>query len=139
MPKKNPLFIPLACLIEVQDYLPSLCAKRNWDTAAALNLLDTLLALVRVVEHGFYSEFEIPAKRRIGARDIDDWPVVALALALGAEIGTEDSDFFGSGVATWTTETVEIYLRNDRWQINEPPYRQYGTQSISAGSALQRS
>jgi predicted nucleic acid-binding protein len=122
-----PLFIPSACVDEVRQYLPPLCAKRSWDTAAALKLLTTLLTLVRVVEPGFYMEFEVPAKRRIGARDIDDWPVVALALALGAEIWTEDPDFFGSGVATWTTQTVEIYLRDDQWYINEPSFAQYGT------------
>jgi predicted nucleic acid-binding protein len=122
-----PLFIPSACVDEVRQYLPPLCAKRSWDTSVALNLLTTLLTLVRVVEPGFYMDFEVPAKRRIGARDIDDWPVVALALALGAEIWTEDPDFFGSGVATWTTQTVEIYLRDDRWYINEPSFAQYGT------------
>jgi predicted nucleic acid-binding protein len=116
------LFIPSSCVAEVRMYLPSLCARRNWDSAATINLLDTLLALVRTVEQGFYSDFEESAKRRIGIRDIDDWPVVALALALGAEIWTEDSDFFGSGIATWTTDTVEIYLRNDPWQINEPTF-----------------
>lgn len=116
------LFIPSSCVAEVRGYLPSLCARRNWDSAAAINLLDTLLALVRTVEQDFYSDFEESAKRRIGVRDIDDWPVVAPALALGAEVWTEDSDFFGSGIATWTTDTVEIYLRNDPWQINEPTF-----------------
>ena len=106
----------------MKGYLPSLCARRNWDSAAAVNLLDTLLTLVRTVEQDFYSDFEASAKRRIGVRDIDDWPVVALALALGAEVWTEDSDFFGSGIATWTTDTVEIYLRNDPSQINEPTF-----------------
>lgn len=55
-----------------------------------------------------YSEFESTAKKRI--RDIRDWPVLALALTLDCPVWTEDQDFFGSGVATWTTSTVEIYL-----------------------------
>ena len=38
------------------------------------------------------------------------WPVLALALAVDAPIWTEDQDFFGSGVAIWTTATVELYL-----------------------------
>jgi hypothetical protein len=29
---------------------------------------------------------------------------------LGCPIWTEDTDFFGCGVATWTTDRVEIYL-----------------------------
>lgn len=60
-------------------------------------------------------------------------PVVALALALEAPVWTEDSDFFGSGVATWTTETVEIYLGDDPWQVHEPPPPVYG-----GGGAEQR-
>jgi len=129
------LFIPSACVAEVKDYLPSLCVRRNWDAAAAANLLDSLLALVRTVEQGFYSDFEESAKRRIGVRDIDDWPIVALALALDAEIWTEDSDFFGSGIATWTTDTVEIYLRNDPWQINEPIFSYCDRERVSISAA----
>jgi hypothetical protein len=32
------------------------------------------------------------------------------ALALGCPIWTEDTDFFGCGVATWTSNNVEIFL-----------------------------
>jgi predicted nucleic acid-binding protein len=44
-------------------------------------------------------------------RDPDDWPIVAVALLLDFPIWTEDQDFFGTGVATWTTDRVELYLR----------------------------
>lgn len=50
------------------------------------------------------------ARERIDKRDEDDWPVLAAALALGCPIWTEDTDFFGCGVATWTTDRVELYL-----------------------------
>ncbi len=125
-----PLFTPSSCVAEVHEYLPSLCAKRNWDVNATLTLLDTLLALVNVIESAFYAEFEDQAKRRIDSRDIDDWPVLALALALDAPLWTEGADLFGSGVATWTTETVEIYLSNERWQIDETLPPPYGTRDI---------
>ena len=36
--------------------------------------------------------------------------VVALAILLVIPIWTEDQDFFGSGIATWTTDPVELYL-----------------------------
>ena len=39
-----------------------------------------------------------------------DWPILATALALDLPIWTEDRDFFGCGVATWITRTVQIYL-----------------------------
>jgi hypothetical protein len=35
------------------------------------------------------------------------------SLPLDCPIWTEDQDFFGSGVATWTTGTVEVYLGGD--------------------------
>jgi hypothetical protein len=35
---------------------------------------------------------------------------VAAAILLGVPIWTEDQDFFGSSVATWTTDRVELYL-----------------------------
>jgi hypothetical protein len=51
------------------------------------------------------------ACERIARRDPRDWPVVAVALLLNIPVWTEDQDFFGSGVPTWTTDRVEVYLR----------------------------
>lgn len=38
-------------------------------------------------------------------------PVTAAIDALGCPILTEDADFFGCGVATWTTDHVQMFLR----------------------------
>ena len=95
---------------EVREYVLALCAKRGWPIAPAVELLDALLGLLHVIDTPLFAEFEADALRRIGARDPEDWPVVALALAVDAPVWTEDTDFFGSGVATWTTENVEVYL-----------------------------
>ena len=46
------------------------------------------------------------------SRDIEDWPVVATSLLLDCPVWTEDQDFFGSGLATWTTNRIELYLRD---------------------------
>ena len=54
------------------------------------------------------------ALQRIGRRDPDDWPIAAAALVLDCPIWTEDKDFFGAGIPTWTSDLVEIYLRGDR-------------------------
>ena len=67
--------------------------------------------MVESVNRGLYGGFEEPARERVLARDPDDWPVVAVALLLDLPIWTEDQDFFGSGIAIWTTDTVELYLR----------------------------
>ena len=58
-----------------------------------------------------YSEFEAEARERLGQRDPEDWPMLAAALALGCPIWTEDTDFFGCGVATWTSDRVRMLLR----------------------------
>lgn len=34
----------------------------------------------------------------------------ATAMTIGCPVWTEDADFFGTGVATWTTDRVELYL-----------------------------
>ncbi len=58
-----------------------------------------------------YGDFEAEARERLEMRDQDDWPILATALALGCPIWTEDSDFFGCGVATWTSNRVQVFLR----------------------------
>ncbi|HEV2960992.1 MAG TPA: PIN domain-containing protein [Candidatus Angelobacter sp.] len=30
---------------------------------------------------------------------------------LGSHIWTEDQDFFGTGIPIWTTDRIEVYLR----------------------------
>ncbi|HEU0020745.1 MAG TPA: PIN domain-containing protein [Dehalococcoidia bacterium] len=54
----------------------------------------------------------LTVRRRLAGRDEADWPFVALALILGCPIWTEDRDFFGSGVATWATDRVELYFQD---------------------------
>lgn len=105
------LLTPETCLNEVHEYLPALCRKRAWDLAPSLELLQSLLTVIQVVALDQLHEVETEARRRIGARDPEDWPVVALALATDSPIWTEDADFFGTGVATWVTDTVELYLK----------------------------
>jgi len=53
-----------------------------------------------------------PRRAPASSIDADDCPVIACALALESPIWTEDRDFFGAGVPTWTTDRVEIYLAN---------------------------
>ncbi len=62
-----------------------------------------------------YSGYEDRAAYRI-PRDPEDVPTVALALALGGGEGrcgiwTNDGDFLGCGIPTWTTETLIPHLR----------------------------
>ncbi|MGI8915588.1 MAG: PIN domain-containing protein, partial [Chloroflexota bacterium] len=59
------------------------------------------------------------ARARI-PRDPDDWPTVAAALALGADIWTRDADFLGCGCATWVTETLIAELASETQGSDSP-------------------
>jgi predicted nucleic acid-binding protein len=72
-----------------------------------------LARVVRTVEAELYEGQRVQALARIGDRDADDWPVLACALTFGCPIWSEDADFFGTGVATWTTQRVQLYLAAD--------------------------
>jgi predicted nucleic acid-binding protein len=95
---------------EAREHLPEILERRNVPLAPALAMLELVATLVQTVEIEAYSRFESVARERIGRRDEDDWPILAAALALDCPIWTEDTDFFGCGVATWTTDRVELYL-----------------------------
>lgn len=71
--------------------------------------IDALDANVVVLDEAIYAALEDEAMAR-SPRDPRDWPVVAAALALSAGIWTEDKDFLGSGVPTWTTATLQLWL-----------------------------
>jgi predicted nucleic acid-binding protein len=104
-------FVPEVALAEAEEHLPALVIKHGGDPEKALAFLRTLVRLVEVIGSDVYGEFEGEARERLGQRDPEDWPILAAALALGCPIWTEDTDFFGCGVATWTSSTVRTYLR----------------------------
>jgi predicted nucleic acid-binding protein len=97
---------------EAREHLPGILERRTVSVAPAMEALHLLTGLVQTVESETYSRFEALARERIDRRDEDDWPVLATALALGCPIWTEDTDFFGCGVATWTTDRIELYLES---------------------------
>lgn len=103
-------FAPEAAYDEAREHLPAILRKRGVEPAVALAVLDGLLAFVQPVAWAQYRAFQKEALGRIGARDPDDWPAMACALWLNCPVWTEDADFFGSGVATWTTDRVHLFL-----------------------------
>ncbi len=78
------------------------------DVLAAIQYLQSL---VEPVNHDVYVLFQEEAMQRLRGRDEEDWPVLATALALSCPIWTEDTDFFGSGIAVWTSDRIEIFLQ----------------------------
>ena len=78
----------------------------------SLVVLDGFEAVVLAVAEETYEVARVDAEARLEGRDLDDWPILATAMVLDCPIWTEDKDFFGTGVPTWTTDRVELYLNN---------------------------
>jgi predicted nucleic acid-binding protein len=87
--------------------------ERNRATTEQIPLIrqkiQVVIDAIEVVPRQSYAHLETIARRRI-PRDPNDWPSVALALAYGADILTNDYDFLGCGCATWTYETLSLEL-----------------------------
>jgi predicted nucleic acid-binding protein len=106
-------YAPDYCIQEALAKIPEIAAKRKEiPEFAELYLILLIKTVALVVNRSFYEPLEEKARARISRRDPDDWPVVAAALLLNAPIWTEDRDFFGCGIATWTTDRIEVYLRD---------------------------
>lgn len=102
-------FSPAPAFAEAAEHLPALLEKRK-KQASPTESLERLKILVRPLDFDFYAPMQQQALQRIARRDADDWPVLACALVLNCPVWTEDKDFFGTGVATWTTDRVELYF-----------------------------
>lgn len=107
-------FTPAVCYDDARKYLPGLLVARRVDPGPAVEVLNGFEAIVRAVEEPVYSSARAEALARIELRDAKDWPVLATALVLALPVWTEDQDFFGTGVPTWTTDRVELYLNSAR-------------------------
>lgn len=103
-------FAPDVAYTDARKYLPSLLKKRGVDADAAMLVLDLLERVVQPIDAELYGGMQQQALQRIAVRDADDWPVLACAMTLGCPVWTEDADFFGTGVATWTTDRIELYF-----------------------------
>lgn len=68
---------------------------------------------VTLLSQDAYGQFEVEARDRI-PQDQNDWPTVAVALALDSGIWTNDRDFFGCGVPVWTTDTLLTHVETGR-------------------------
>ena len=95
---------------EAVQYLAELAPRRGIRDDVWRESLNRVMAAVQIIRQEELTSAESEARARIGARDADDWPAVAGAIQFDCPVWTEDEDFFGSGVATWTTATVEIFL-----------------------------
>ena len=102
-----------AVRIELPRRIRAFTRRRGLDRAVGSDLtsacLDAIETNVVILDEAVYAALEQDARDR-SLRDPADWPVVATALALAADIWTNDNDFLGTGVATWTIDTLQRWL-----------------------------
>jgi predicted nucleic acid-binding protein len=104
-------YAPDVCFDDAREYIPRVLASRGRDPQTGLAVIQNIGLLVQPWIKHCYLDFEQLARERMAARDIDDWPIVASALMLRIPVWTEDRDFFGAGIAIWTTDRVELYMK----------------------------
>lgn len=116
--KRLDLFLPERMWQETQWMLPARIERfgEQHGLAPAIQrdlvtaCLEAVMGNVDIVAEPIYLAREDEARTR-SLRDPDDWPVVACALSLGAGVWTNDNDFLGTGVPTWTTPTLDLWLQ----------------------------
>jgi predicted nucleic acid-binding protein len=96
-------------LDEVEEYALGLAKKKKLHEDLVLLAMATLP--VTVVERKVYASGISEASRRIGQRDPDDIPILALALTLNVPLWSNDKDFKDVGVEWFTTERLLRRLR----------------------------
>jgi predicted nucleic acid-binding protein len=107
-------YTPESAFQEVDKNLLKIFAKRKMNVEEIEStfdfLEDTKKNVLVSVPLERYAAFEKTALMLLARRDDKDWPYLALALHLGCPIWTEDRDFFGCGVAVWTTDRIKYFL-----------------------------
>lgn len=106
-------YAPEVAFADAERYLPALLTKRGKPTEDLSAAFDYLRSLVEPLSGDTFAGYEAAARQRLRGRDEEDWPILAAALSLACGIWTEDTDFFGAGVAVWTTDRVELFLSGD--------------------------
>ncbi|HFQ94149.1 MAG TPA: PIN domain-containing protein [Anaerolineae bacterium] len=106
-------FTPAFCYEELRKHVPKIAEAKNLPAGPFNEAIGKLEKVVLPLDEEIYAHKEREAKDRIGERDIHDWPIVALALALNCPVWTEDRDFFGTGLSVWSSRNIEIYLSDN--------------------------
>jgi predicted nucleic acid-binding protein len=103
-------FAPDVAYADARKYLPALLKKRGVDASAAKLVLDGLEGVVQPIDVELYEGMQQQALQRVAVRDADDWPVLACAMTLACPVWTENADFFGTGLPTWTSDRIALYF-----------------------------
>lgn len=98
---------------QLSEAIRVLTDKLGVPAADAAALVEQISQVVRVLEPAAYAGLEASAKARLHERAQNDWPILAAALAFDASVWSNDRDFFGVGVAIWSTRNVQFAVSGD--------------------------
>jgi len=129
---------PDAAMEEARQHLPRILQRRGLEERPFLEYFASLNNVIQVVELDTYASFEAIARQRLARRDENDWPVLATALALGCPIWTEDTDFFGCGVAIWRRIVSNCTYRKLKPKTKVPSARRCSARRLWDRSCLRR-
>jgi hypothetical protein len=79
--EKAAFFVPEVSYSETEEHLATLVARRAGDPEKALTLLRPWRSLMVPIGSDVYGKYETEPRRRLSARDPEDWPILASALA----------------------------------------------------------
>jgi predicted nucleic acid-binding protein len=100
--------------VEIPRRISLFARRRGLDPALRDQLSTTCIAAIEanvtIMDEAVYGAIEDEARAR-SIRDPNDWPAVAAALALACGVWTNDYDFLGTGIPTWTTESLTGWLK----------------------------
>jgi predicted nucleic acid-binding protein len=75
--------------------------------------INATVSAMELYEIPTYRSQEAAAKARIHYKNTKDWPILAAAIEHRGAIWTDDRDFFGTGVAVWTTRNIKYVGTTD--------------------------
>lgn len=96
---------PVPVLIETGEKIRR---DRRLVEGEAERRLTDLLDVVMPLPVEQFADHEQAARERLQPHSQSDWPLLAAAMALEADIWTADRDLFGTGVALWATRNIRF-------------------------------
>jgi predicted nucleic acid-binding protein len=72
--------------------------------------MERLNTVVMPLHPALFDKHEEVAKSRLHQRGQPDWPVLAASMETASAVWSHDKDFFGSGVAVWSTTVLRKQL-----------------------------
>ena len=99
-----------AVAVEIARHIPRLATERHLDAALLFAALEVMPVEWKPASD--YDGHREQAESLIAARDPDDWPTVALALALALPVWSQDKDLTTTGLSVITTGQLLDALRD---------------------------